>query len=294
MNKGYCMDESKKQTLEKTFKDIRKEKKKRIISGIVVFIVSFIPGLVLDFMRNGYPENTTDFILTGIKFAAILLIFYEIFEEGKCFFKWNNIKNQQIEILKEELNTPSGDITSEEKIKRFMSEFVDNTNYVDAIQIHSYNFIAEGQNVTIPIKLERQYLRKGKRHYLNAVTNYYEIDLDIFKRFDLIKRKYENKSIGRIKVLSDIEELIVDISNNKTEEHIEIYKLLIGTAAKINEYIGEDYGSEDSALQQIAGSLIQEISDNEKRTGILGGVLYTTGYLYEYKKGNVLKENRKY
>ena len=27
MNKGYCMDESKKQTLEKTFKDIRKEEK---------------------------------------------------------------------------------------------------------------------------------------------------------------------------------------------------------------------------------------------------------------------------
>lgn len=208
--------------------------------------------------------------------------------------------------LKEKLRDKSNGCAINEGIKQniidFMCDIVENTDYVDAIQLHSYDIIPEGKNVIIPVQVEGQYLRQGKRHYLNAISNYYEIDKDIFKKFYLIRKNLNDESKPKKEVLQDIEKLITDISKNKSEEHIEIYKLLLGIKEQIKEeikkYVRDDDISyetklDDTALQQLAVAL-EENMDNSKRTGILGGVLYSYGYAYEYKKGNMLKEKRKY
>ena len=302
------MNESNEEILNKTFDDIKKEQKNKILPSVENFLIGTLGGLLIDYMRNGWPssENINGFILRGIAGGFIVLAFYIVRMKKKCYDKWIDTQDEQIEILKEELRGKSSSYAINEDIEQniidFMCDIVENTDCVDAIQLHSYDIIPEGKNVIIPVQIEGQYLRQGKRHYLNAISNYYEIDKDIFTKFYSIRKNLSDKSKPKKEVLQDIENLTDDISKNKTEEHIEIYKLLLCIKEQIKEEIKEYLGnddksyeakSDDTALQQLAAAL-EENMDNGKRTGILGGILYSYGYAYEYKKRNVLKEKRKY
>lgn len=298
------MNENKEEILSKTFANIKRDKKKTVLEVIGSFILGTVSSLGVDYIRNGWPtnENINGFILRGFKFGflvSICVVLYAIYKEKKSYDEWIDIQDKKIRILKEERGIESSnDVTNEDKeenIESFMCEFVENTRCVDAIQIHKYDIIAEGKNIIIPIELKRQYLKKGKRHYLNAITNYYKVDKDIFREFYLIKEDIQNVSIPRKEVLHHIETLMEDISANINAEHIRIYEILISMAAKINRYIGEDDKTDGNGQKEIAAAVLPEdISNNIKRTGILGGVLYRDGYPYEYTKGNELKENRKY
>lgn len=303
------MNESNEEILSKKFENIKIDKRKSVVTVLASSLLGIFGSAAVNYMWSGWPEDIVEFISRSLKVGFVIFIcmsIYYLYRWKECRDDWIDIQSKQINILKEKLRDKSNGCAINEGIEQniidFMRDIVENTDYVDAIQLHSYDIIPEGKNVIIPVQVEGQYLRQGKRHYLNAISNYYEIDKDIFTKFYSIRKNLSDKSKPKKEVLQDIENLTDDISKNKTEEHIEIYKLLLCIKEQIKEEIKEYLGnddksyeakSDDTALQQLAAAL-EENMDNGKRTGILGGILYSYGYPYEYKKRNVLKEKRKY
>ena len=145
------MNESNEEILNKTFDDIKKEQKNKILPSVENFLIGTLGGLLIDYMRNGWPssENINGFILRGIAGGFIVLAFYIVRMKKKCYDKWIDTQDEQIEILKEELRGKSSSYAINEDIEQniidFMCDIVENTDCVDAIQLHSYDIIPEGK-----------------------------------------------------------------------------------------------------------------------------------------------------
>lgn len=316
------MTEDKKKILETTLKEIREENKAERKRSTTLFITAVIPSIYSGFTSDGLPQTPQDwfgFFSRGSILALILYLLYRMWMEAKCRHKWYKVKGEQREILMQEYNN-----LSHENIEKFMHDFVNKTRDVEAVQIHKYKMIPEGKDIIIIIEFKTQYLKKDQRHYLNAITNYYKVDAEILQKFYEVKDHYDSDSVPRTKVLREIEDLMNDISNKITEEHVKIYDILISMAANINKYIGDDYilnntpPQQHSAVTAIEDIVVEESQEDstatapqeeitvtapeniipktpgKKRTGILGGVIYETGYSYDYEKENEEKENRKY
>lgn len=319
------MEESKEQILSKKFEDIEIYKIKPVYAALKSFLVGVGGSALVSYMWSGWPEQIKDFIFRSLSAGFVLAVgvtIYSLYKKNKCYEQWIDIQKQQKEILEEEKEeyskqikvlegkqiTKSGSEVREENIEKFMYNFVNNTQGVEAVQIHEYKMIPEGKDIIITIELKTQYLRKNQRHYLNAITNYYKVDARILQKFFEVKDHYESDSEPRMKVLKEIEDLMQDISNKRTEEHVKIYDILISMAANINEFIGGNYilnnttpqeesavtATEDIVVEESQEESVVTVPENKKRTGILGGVIYETGYSYDYEKENEEKENRKY
>lgn len=312
------MNTSETETLNLEFENVKKNVKDTSMSLFLSFILSIISGLICNFIWYGLTESKLPLWIIGIIIVSGTILFYGInylWIIHKYHHEWDKIRDKKIDILnKENKNLKEENKNLKDKghnyreaeivnintnIENFMKDFVEHTQYVDAIQIHNYDIFSEEGNAIVSINFEKQYLREAKNHYLNAMTNYYKIDINIFRKFYEILNNYneELKLENSEKLLSDIDSLMSCIIKNKTEENIRIYKILCVISTQINKYIGEEIKKvDDTTSKEIAYTITKDNipDEDKKRTGILGGVLLGDGYAYAYNKRNELKTNRKY
>ena len=180
-------------------------------------------------------------------------------------------------------------------VETFMEEFVETTECVEAIQIHNYNFSddEETEYMIYYIEFDKQYLRSGKKHYLNAITNYYKINYSFWVTFNqILEYLDENHDNLTQDKKQEISEFLDDLLEDKTNEHIRMYKVLSNICTQLN------FEEDNAALEQVATSKDNDIDNNaynEKRTGILGAALIGGKvYEYSYDKENSLKKSRIY
>lgn len=314
------MSSDEKEILSKKFDDVKKEVKEESMSTCSTLFIGVLSSLLCNFVMyviGVYTDKNNNFNLWKFNLGIIgvclvVYILYNLHVKCKYHRKWNKVKDKKIALLEKEneslkkthVYTLEESMNLKTNVENFMKEFVEHTQYVDAIQIHDYDIYSEEKSAVISIKFEKQYLRESKKHYLNAITNYYKIDIDIFKRFYQILDNYKEKlnPEDETKLLSDINNLMIDVLKNKTEENIRIYSVLCIISTKINEYIGEEIEKvNDTSLQETAYTLTQDntYNNDKKRTGILGSVLLDdipsiSGYAYSYNKNNEFKIDRKY
>lgn len=183
-----------------------------------------------------------------------------------------------------------------------MREFVEETQCVDAIQIHNCTFSPdeETEHMVYYIELDKQYLRSGKKHYLNAITNYYKVNFKFWVTFNQIledlDENYKDLTQNKKQELAlKINEFLDDLLKDKNNENIRMYKILSSICTELN------FGEENAALEKIATTKEDTIDNNynEKRTGILGAALISSIsflkiYEYSYDKENSLKKSRIY
>ncbi|MFR5154527.1 MAG: hypothetical protein ACLTF2_08370, partial [Clostridia bacterium] len=199
------------ESLAGDFKSVLKKTIKKSISkllkplGIVILPLGALwENFVLDVCDKDSKQNLKDFNIKGFfsRFNAdntkILLIGIGIFLLI-LFFLWTlwiivSSRNTWIKTLQEDnkrLKSEYDDLQEKTKVYKakesiniktnvetFMEEFVETTECVEAIQIHNYNFSddEETEYMIYYIEFDKQYLRSGKKHYLNAITNYYKIN----------------------------------------------------------------------------------------------------------------------
>ena len=309
------------ESLAGDFKSVLKKTIKKSISkllkplGIVILPLGALwENFVLDVCDKDSKQNLKDFNIKGFfsRFNAdntkILLIGIGIFLLI-LFFLWTlwiivSSRNTWIKTLQEDnkrLKSEYDDLQEKTKVYKakesiniktnvetFMEEFVETTECVEAIQIHNYNFSddEETEYMIYYIEFDKQYLRSGKKHYLNAITNYYKINYSFWVTFNqILEYLDENHDNLTQDKKQEISEFLDDLLEDKTNEHIRMYKVLSNICTQLN------FEEDNAALEQVATSKDNDIDNNaynEKRTGILGAALIG-GKVYEYSYD---KENK--
>ena len=316
------------ESLAGDFKSVLKKTIKKSISkllkplGIVILPLGALwENFVLDVCDKDSKQNLKDFNIKGFfsRFNAdntkILLIGIGIFLLI-LFFLWTlwiivSSRNTWIKTLQEDnkrLKSEYDDLQEKTKVYKakesiniktnvetFMEEFVETTECVEAIQIHNYNFSddEETEYMIYYIEFDKQYLRSGKKHYLNAITNYYKINYSFWVTFNqILEYLDENHDNLTQDKKQEISEFLDDLLEDKTNEHIRMYKVLSNICTQLN------FEEDNAALEQVATSKDNDIDNNaynEKRTGILGAALIGGKvYEYSYDKENSKKKSRIY
>lgn len=249
------------------------------------------------------------------------LINYSSIKPAKC--KINNLEESLIEKesiikeqkaqLKDEMHMIAGkygefsNFIKDGKITGFLSKIVNNFTYLDAIQVHSFNIRIDEEFLMYKLVYDNGYVKEGI-NINNINQQYYKVDKDIYRKFKRTIDYYkiyldsvDEEIVNRI--IDDAVDILGDIANNYTPEHIRIFDILLSIIESLNP--DEDLDGindlsiepNDQQLEDDGTEIIVSNSDesiNFKRTGILGSILMNKDYMYDYEKINNSKIHRKY
>lgn len=242
------------------------------------FIMGILASIIANDLWGRYTSNDDTLYVKMIRILMILIVYVLIISLVKYI---SEINKENIELKSNTLE--------------FMKKFVVSNDNIDAIQIYDYSMFSEQGKVMIYLGFDKQYIKEKKRVSLNAITNYYNIDLDIFNKFHNILNLYNNYDGNGEDLLRKIYDLMDIILNNETSEHIRIYKIIYNMASEINEEIESQLNNSTVIENAVLEYAIEGDNYNDNlRTGIMGAILMADGYIYTYQKEKQSKVERKY